>query len=340
MARSPLCRAALQRGLRASLLAALLVAPALARADDPEAAHQAYDRGKAAFDARRWAEAAGEFARADALAPNPVALESALKAAVLAEDPLLAMTLADRAESRSGAGEAVLGAAKKARARFADRTGKLLVRCAAARRCTVNVDADPFPVEQRRWVKAGDHAVEISAEGKTSRYTVKVEGAMTLEWSEPAAASPEGPPPAASVAPPPSAAPPAPSAAPLAVLAVLPPAAIAPPAPPPAEPAPQTGLSPAWFWAGLGLSAVAGGLSVASGLDTLAKHDDFMSGVTDSSVAGRAAQTRTNVLLGVTGAFGLSTAALGLFAVRWRSAPARAPALVLQPGGATLAGRF
>jgi hypothetical protein len=335
----------LQRGLRAALLAALLAAPTLARADDPEAAHQAYDRGKAAFDARRWAEAAGEFARADALAPNPVALESALKAAVLADDPLLAMSLADRAESRSGAGEAVIGAAKKARARFADRTGKLLVRCAAARRCTVNVDADPFPVEQRRWVKAGDHAVEISAEGKVSRYTVKVEGAMTLEWSEPAGAAPEAPPPAPSVAPPaPSVAPPppAPSVAPppAPAAAVLPPAAIAPPAATLAAPAPQEGLSPAWFWAGLGLTAVAGGLTIASGVDTLSKHDAFMNGLNEAAESGKAAQTRTNLFLGVTGALGLSTAALGLFAVRWHTASPRAPALVLQPGGATLAGHF
>src|SRR5262245_55502094 len=63
-------------------------------------AHAAYERGAAAFDRGDYPTAAKELARADALFPNVVALTTAIKAAILADDPALAMELADRTESR------------------------------------------------------------------------------------------------------------------------------------------------------------------------------------------------------------------------------------------------
>src|SRR5262249_38333203 len=101
--------------LAGALGLAIAVREGGARADDPEAARAAYDRGKAAAEAKRWLEAANAFARADALAPNDVALASALKVAALADDPALALTLADRAEQRAGAREELLAAARKLR---------------------------------------------------------------------------------------------------------------------------------------------------------------------------------------------------------------------------------
>ena len=57
-------------------------APAFADAKDLEGARAAYDRGAAAYDAGNYELAASELTRADDLAPNDIALELALKAAV------------------------------------------------------------------------------------------------------------------------------------------------------------------------------------------------------------------------------------------------------------------
>ncbi len=312
----------------AGALGVLLGVAAPARADDREAAHQAYDRGTAAFDHQRWAEAAAEFARADALAQSPVALESALKAAVLADDPILALTLADRAEAREGKSPSIVAAAQRARVRFADRVGKLSIRCAVAR-CTVNVDADPFPVGQPRWVNVGEHAVEIGVDGRVARYTLTIAGGKTLDFQEPAIATPDPPqappPPPVVVAPPP-------------VLA--PPPAIALPPPLRAEPPRAEGISPAWFWVGCGVTAAIGAGAIASGVDTLAKHDDFITGRTDDPTSGKAAQTRTNLLFGVTGAAALAVTGVGIFAVQWRSRSPSPVSFELHPTGAALRGRF
>jgi hypothetical protein len=342
----------LQLALAAALVTTIVGSAALARADDPEAARAAYDRGAAAFQAKRYAEAAADLARADALAPNPVALASALKAAELADDPILAMTLADRAELRPGVGEAALANARRVREKMGARVGKLSIRCAAVRGCSVTVDAEPFPTEQQRWVKAGAHAVEITAGGSPARYTVTVEGGKTADFVEPShdgAASGPKPRPgeAGPNAPEPSGG--EPVAPPPGPPKAEPPKAEPPKAEPPkAEPPAPRGISPAWFFVGLGATAVAGGVLVWSGVDTLAKHSDFVGFVTSDPSAGQAAQTRTNVLVGVTAAAGVATAALGIFAVRWSAAPARpAPSAWLRsltvapsPAGVTALGRF
>lgn len=309
------------RAPAAMLLLAVGALTSAARADDPEAARAAYDRGARAFEAKRYVEAASDFARADALAPNAVALGSALKSAALADDPVLGMTLADRAELRPGAGEAALAAAHALRERFATRVGKLSIRCAAVRPCSATVDADPFPVEQPRWVTAGSHAVEIAG----ARYTVAVGGGKALDWQEPAAtANPVEPASPAAPAPAPAAAPPAPLAA--------------APTPVPAAPAQARGISPAWFWVGLGATAVVGGVTLWSGIDTLARHNDFENGVTNDPGAGQAAQLRTNLLIAATSAAGLATLGLGVFAVRWSSlAPVE---IAPGPRGVTLRALF
>lgn len=285
-----------------------------AAADNAGAAREAYNRGAAAFTAKRYAEAANELARADALAPNPVALASALKAAELADDAVLAMTLADRAEQRPGAGEAALTAARRVREALGARVGKLSVRCAVVRSCAVTVDADPFPVEQQRWVNAGAHAIEISAGATVTRHTVTIEGGKSLDFHEPSA----GPSP------------------------TLPPARepAATPIEKPIAPPPARGISPAWFWIGAGLTAASGGVLIWSGVDTLGQHDDYYNRRTLDPASGQAAQTRTNVLVGVTSALGVATAALGIFAVRWSSREPAATALSVGPGGFTIRQSF
>lgn len=83
-----------------------------------------------------------------------------------------------------------------------------------------------------------------------------------------------------------------------------------------------SGLSPAFFVAGL-VTTVGAGVGMAiSGADTKEKHDAFVAArcaepgalatCTDMANAGQSAQTRTNVLVGATAALGLSTIVLGV----------------------------
>jgi hypothetical protein len=93
----------------------------------------------------------------------------------------------------------------------------------------------------------------------------------------------------------------------------------------------RAGLAPAWFFVGVGVTALASGLTLASGLDAVAKHDQFAangcgSGATgprasDCDARGRAgesAQLRTNLLLGASSVLAVATVAVGVFAVRWK----------------------
>lgn len=321
--------------VRASTVAAVLACafafPRPARADEAGAAHAAYDRGAAAFARKSYAEAAREFASADELSASDAALSSALAAALLADDAVLGMALVERAEGRAGAGGDVAAAAKRAREKLAPRAGRLHVECAKEAACSVRVDGAPFTAGAPRWVAAGRHFVQIAQAGASADRDVTVAAGSTLEL----------------VAPPPP--PPAPAAAagpPVAASAPVP-AAVAPPAPASSAPAPAgdggSGLSPAWFFAGVGLTAAAGVLAVVSGVDTLDKHGQWeQSGDPGVNSAGRAAQTRTNALLAVTGGFGLATLGVGLFGTRWTKAqaPKAGASLGLGPYGPTIVGRY
>lgn len=118
----------------------------------------------------------------------------------------------------------------------------------------------------------------------------------------------------------------------------------------PTSDAPSTGIHPAWFFAGLGLTAVAGATTIGSGVDAATKHGRFVDDrcalsvgqrkASDASCTllareGSSAQLRTNVLAGITGGLGLATALVGAFGVRW-STPVRAAHVELSPTAVSL----
>lgn len=271
-----------------------LVASSAFGEEDLGDARKAYDRGAKAYDAGDYATAAREAAYADQLVPNDVALELALKAALKIDDPVLAMVLADRAEARKDAGEATKTLAERARKGAAERVGELRVDCKGARTCTATVDGAPFPFLARSWATVGPHAVRVVADGRAETFEVVVargREALVAVRDRPASAAPLAP-------------------------SVAPSAPASPSSPDRAETA--GGLSPAWFWAGVAVTAALGAATVASGVDTLNQHDDFVAQPSrDASTNGQSAQTRTNVLLGVTGGAAAVTLALGLFAVKF-----------------------
>jgi len=298
----------MSRGVRMRVFVAVLAIVACASqqalADDDKTAEarSAYERGAAAFDRHEYASAVVDLARADELVPNPVALSTAIRAAVLADNALLAMQLAERAESREK-DEKLSQAIGQAHQKYASRTGRVRLSCPGA--CRGMLDDLTLTPGANQWVMAGEHELVLRANGKIERRSVQVAPGSQIE------VSPTLP------APNPNEQNTAPAAN--------------------AELDSSKGLSPVWFWIGAAATAVAGGLTIASAVDFKNKHDAFEEHRTDAGASdGKAAQTRTNVLLGVTGVAAITTAALGLFAIRWSNSSGPRAGLLIDAHGAHL----
>lgn len=259
--------------------------PAAAHAE-PEATKEdaaaSYDRGAAAYDKGDFVRAAAELARADDLAPNGVTLALALDAAVRAGDAVLSMTLAERADSRAMT-PALDQASHLARRTFASKVGRVSVVCPAPAPCSATLDDAEFPTGKLQFVLVGTHRLRVVREAAVETFTVVTEPGKTVEVV-PTAQRDRG----LTVAPRPA-------------------------------PAPQSGIAPAWFFVGVGITAALGAGTIASGLDTLRAHRAYNADKSDATVAesGESAMVRTNVLLVATGVTALATAAIGVFAVRW-----------------------
>lgn len=257
----------------------------VARADESPhvaAARDAYDRGVAAFEAKDFAAAARAFAEADATVPNAVALATALDAATRADDAVFAMELVARADVRKETNPQVLAAVQEARTRFARRVGRIRVACVG---CSASVDEVPIVIGELRVVRVGEHRVRLRTEQTTELRVVDVQ----------------------------------PEATSLVELA---------PAPAPAR-VRDDGVSPAYFFLGLGATVALAGATTVTALAARADHRSFDAqgcahastpSCVDLADRGSSEQTRTNVLLGVTAAAAITTAAIGLFVVRWSRA--------------------
>jgi hypothetical protein len=291
-----------------TLACACTCAPALADDTTDTQAHQAYERGTAAYRRKDYATAAREYAAADSLSPNPVALQAAIDATVQADDPVLGLSLLDRARGAPRT-SALLSTMLVAEQKFAHRTGRIAIIC-PAQPCLATIDGAAIDPSQPTVVRVGAHTVMIESAGATTR-TVTVPPDETLTVTAPSSSpssAPTSTPPATSPSPTPS-----------------------PSAPPAPTPIPASGLSPLWFFTGLGVTFLAGGIAIGSGVDTASKASAFASscrtapspaqGCGSLASAGQSAQTRTNVLLGVTAILGVATAVL-VPLVRWHGVTA------------------
>jgi hypothetical protein len=284
--------------------------PAVNGVPDVDRARAAYDRGVRANAVGDHAGAARAFAEADALAPQPASLEAALESAMKADDALLGAELVDRADGRAPDAGLRLSL-EAARKRFAKRTGKIKVECRGETRCLAAVDgAAAADARKPIYVAAGPHAVVVQrGDERIERLVeVKPDGVVVVSTVTTSTAGSASPPPSSG--------------------ATSGPQPATGPTPPNED---VHGISRGWFFVGLGLTAVVGGVTVVSGLDAVAKHDRFKTGNCASggsgelpvdcgemSDAGKRAQTRTNVLLGAKALLAVTTAAIGIFAVRWR----------------------
>lgn len=258
-------------------LSVLLVQRA-ARGDDAgdrARARAAYDRGVAAQQRGAYAEAAREFATADALIPSATALGAALEAADAAGDVVLGAELCDRAAARSADGSAPAD-----RRALCEATRRRVGRVTVTRDATV--DGAAAVSGRAVVVLPGSHTVRAGAWSKA--ISVAAGESVGVEVPAPAAGASTG-------------------------------TASAGGAPEPSARA----ISWVWPLAVGGLAAVSTALTIASGIDTKAKHDAFVGlgcdGPTHGDCTERArhgvfAQDRTNVMIGVTAALVATTVAL------------------------------
>jgi hypothetical protein len=261
----------------------------VARADqkDVEGARAAYDRGAAAYDAGDYKLAASELTRADDLAPNDVALELALKAAVKADDARLAMALSRKADARQATG-ALAAARDAARTKMAARTGQVLVGCAAGTFCTATMDAAPYPVGSAQYVLVGDHRVVIDTNGRKEAYAVRVDPFAAIDVVAKGGA----------------------------LVSAVTPSSDA--VRPDERPKQSGGLGPGWFIGAASLTTLLGAAATVSAIDLGTKHDVFVASPSErGSLDGEDAQVRTNVLIGVASVSLVATAVLGIFFTRW-----------------------
>lgn len=316
---------------RPVVLFALLVAAGCAAGGDAwgdaaTEAHEAYDRGTRAYRRGDYPTAAREYAAADALSPNPVALQAALDAAVLADDPVLGEELIDRAKGAPRTNALAL-TILTAQRKFARRTGRIHVACGAGA-CIASIDGAAIDPARPVIVRVGAHTVIVESGGAATTRDVTVGPDEVIEVA-PAAGGATA-----------TATATAPTTAPAAATAPAP--ATAPAAAPNAE-SPR-GISPVWFYVGLGATAIAGAATIVSGIDTANQHSHFANrgcggavpplGCDTLASNGQSAQTRTNVLLGVTAGFAVLTAVTPFF-VRWHDTR-----VGVSPAGVTVAGRF
>ncbi len=277
-------RSAIAVALAITAVAATWSMPGLAQSDDKLRAGVAYTLGTKLALEQKWAEAAAEFALADALAPNDTALDAALEASIRADDAVLGMNLTERAE-RSPSTRALRSVAA-ARQKFEGRVALVEVPCVAlATPCKGALDGKGI-VAARTWVVPGTHSVVFESEpGREIPFEIAAGSRREVVPPPPLVAPPVEPPPR--------------------------------PAPPPPREEPS-GVSGLWILVPAGATVAAAAVTAGFGAAFLSSKGDFedAQGVQapDAQQAlideTEAWQDRTNVMIGVSAVCAAATAAV------------------------------
>jgi hypothetical protein len=349
----------MRAALRGSLLALVLGVGSTAHAQDEASeptpaqvrvAAEAFDRGREAYKAEEYVDAAEYFEKADSNAPSPAALELAIRARDKAGELDRAATLMSLALKRHPDDPNLLKIAadlsKRARATLFELTAT----------CDVACD-----------LTVGGKIVHGSPD--TQRLLYILPGSLTIRagWSDNRSDSKQVEAEAGGRGEVTFVAPPTPATKSMAKEPDEPVAAA------PVQANDQrddgadkksSGWSPTVFFVGAGLTAVLGGVTVWSGIDTVnnpgTERVKNECGTQGESCAlyqeGVSKQRRTNVLIGVTAGVGVGTLLIGVLATDWsggkkasedvpaaqRSRPrvAVAPWASLDGGGLQAVGRF
>jgi hypothetical protein len=277
------------------------VAPASAQVLSEEeravAAEAAYDRGTRAFRAEEWSEAARWYERADELMPADAALGQAIRSYRRAGDEARAAGLAALLISRDAGHAADHGGLVR---EVAARSVRLEVRCAGECELTIDGQEERLRVlfvspDEPHFLRArfaeGERDTTVSG---AAGETVQVELA----------------PPGEEVRPP----------------VTTRPAGAAP------RDEPGGGLPVAVLLAAAGVTAVVGGVTAWSALDTSAAKSEYDADPTLERLEdGQARETRTNVLLAVTGGLAATTLVIAVLTDFSGEVPPEAEAVAVAP---------
>lgn len=278
------------------------------------AAAEAYDNGTARFLRRDFAVAANWYETADRLSPSPLALQNAIRAhreAGRVEHLVRAATLALRLQARHPDDARATQVAQRTLEALGPRFVRVTVRC---EECEVEVDT-VLQSALDFFVTPGRHTLVAHwSEGRTLERTVDAAAGQRESFAL------EAPPlPARPVAPEPEPALPPSPVDPTPVTNPL----LAPAAPDP-SPSTRAGLSPAVFATGAVVTAVLGGITIASWLDATEGGRQLLDAAAqthmrdlDREQAIHAAEDRTTGLLIATGLVGAASVVTGVFFTRW-----------------------
>lgn len=293
-------------------------------AESRKAAGEAFAQGEDAFRARRYSEAGDAFERAYSFVPHPDALLNAARAWQKDGDLARAANLLDRYLKAAASDAPDRKAASADLAALAKKLGRFDVYAPGVDVITI----DDHPIKTagattRVYVNPGTHIVRGQVGSATVQRTQGVDPggiasvAITPEGSGSSANSSGG---VATTAPTAT-----PTAAPTS-------------APPPGSS--SRPLPPVAAAIGAGVTAVLLGATIGSGVDTLNAKSDFDMSPTQTLLTdGRAKQSRTNILLGVTLGAAALTAVAAIWLVRWES-PGASAKVGLDAGGVRAAGSF
>ncbi len=306
--------------MKRTLLGSFLVAtamtvslPALAQPGDKARAKEAYDRGLQAHKRGDVKKAAEEFARADSLAPSPIALQAALDATIEADDAPLGAELLERSR-REPAPPGLAASITAAHLKFNGRTGKVRVACPGSASCSAKVDDQPIEVDKVVWARTGQHTVVAQVDGKSHKQQIEVSSDQLVEISAVkgvAAARAE----LEDTTPPPDADSDSPRK----------------------RGAFAGGLPPIVFFGAAGLTVAVAGVTTYFAIDTSSQHSEFeKAGCNQANFApcaglrsdGESSQSTTNVMLALTGVAAVGTAVIGVAFTNWKG-----PMIAAHPGG-------
>jgi hypothetical protein len=290
-----------------------------ARADEPtlspdrlKAAEEEYDAGRRAYLAEQFESAALHFENAFRDAPRAQVLRNAIRSRQQARQLARAATLAAVAKRRYAADPQTRDLAEDVLREAGPKLHEVRVTCSLP--CSVGVDGRIGTLEEGTtavlYLDPGKHALSFGfSKGRSVERAFEARAGAKDDLAVDA-------PRETAVAPPPPQGP-APSSAP----------------PREAPPRVSSGLPPAVFFVGVGLTLAAGAATAISGADTLASpgKDAVREGCVGQGEdcelykSGLAGELRTNIGLGLTGGLVVVTTVVGLFFTDWGASPAPAP---------------
>lgn len=291
----------------------------LSPAERQAAAEAAYDRGTQAYVGGDYAAAARWYERAHELAPAANAMIQAIRASVRANNHLRAATLG--VELRRLYGEERMTQHSPQVEEVAPRALRVEVACEG---CELEIDGERERYRTFFLAPDTEHVIvgHFESGDRTERLMGRPGETRAIELTAPEVAATETP---------------------TEVPVETP---IETPVRPTRPIDDDGGISPAFAIIAIGLTAVAGGVTLWSGLDTLDKNEAYEASPTlEGLEEGRDLELRTNVLIGTTVGLGVLSL-VALILTDWDGSPEEAPppevSLVPIEGGLALGagGRF